>query len=99
MAILSRDTVLRTLSEHKDEILRLGVKSLAVFGSVCRDEATSESDIDVLVEFSGAGTYDSYMRLKGFLERLLGMNVDLVTRKALKPRMKQQVESEAVYVA
>lgn len=98
MAILSRDTVLRTLSEHKDEILRLGVKSLAVFGSVCRDEAAGESDIDVLVEFSGAGTHDSYMRLKGFLE-MLGVNLLMVTRKALKPRMKQQVESEAVYVA
>lgn len=96
---MSRDEVLRTLAEHKEDIYRLGVKSLAVFGSVSRDEATGESDIDVLVEFSGAGTYDGYMRLKGFLERLLGVNVDLVTRKALKPRVKQQVESEAVYVA
>ena len=50
---MNRDDVLRTLAEHKEEIRRLGVKSLAIFGSVSRNEATGESDVDVLVEFEG----------------------------------------------
>ena len=96
---MNRDDVLRTLAEHKEEIRRLGVKSLAIFGSISRNEATGESDVDVLVEFEGLATYDGYMELKRFLEELLGVNVDLVTHKALKPRVKQQVEKEAIYVA
>ena len=95
----SRDNVLNTLKRHKSELRqRFGVKSLAVFGSVARGEAGPESDVDILVEFEGRATFDRYMGLKFFLEDLLGRRVDLVTRKALKPRMRPYVEREAIYV-
>ena len=74
------------------------MKSLAVFGSVARGEAGPDSDVDILVEFEGRATFDRYMGLKFFLEDLLGRRVDLVTRKALKPRMRPYVEREAIYV-
>jgi predicted nucleotidyltransferase len=45
---------------------------LALFGSVARDEATAESDVDLLVEFEGGATFDRYMDLKFFLEECLG---------------------------
>jgi len=94
-----REKLLQRLREHKDEIRRrFGVKSLAVFGSVARGEAGPESDVDILVEFEGRATFDRYMGLKFFLEDLLGTRVDLVTRRALKPRMRPYVEREAVYV-
>ena len=49
---MKRDKVVKILSEHRDELQqRFGVKSLALFGSVARDEATGISDVDLLVEF------------------------------------------------
>ena len=52
-----------------------------------------------MVEFEGTATFDSYMGLKLYLEDLLGSRVDLVMRKALRPRMVPSVEREAVRVA
>ena len=70
-----------------------------MFGSVARDEATAESDVDLLAEFEGGATFDRYMDLKFFLEECLGCRIDLVTRDALKPRVRPQVEREAIHVA
>ncbi len=94
-----RNEVLRTLSEHRHELKRFGVKSLALFGSVARGEDRPGSDIDLLVEFEKPATFDRYMELKFFLEELLGRRVDLVTPRALKPRLRHQVEREAIHVA
>jgi predicted nucleotidyltransferase len=90
---------MRLLTEHRQDLRQFGVKSLALFGSVVRDEARLDSDVDMLVEFEGAATFDRYMGLRFFLEDLLGTPVDLVTRKALKPRLRPYVEREAQYVA
>ncbi len=95
---MSRDEILQVLAEHREELKGFGVKSLALFGSVVRGEARPDSDVDILVEFEGPATFDRYMELKFFLEELLGRRVDLVTRKALKPRLRPHVEREAVYV-
>ena len=95
---MSRDEVLRILAEHKTEIQEMGVKSIAIFGSTARGEAREDSDVDVLVEFSSQATFDGYMDLKAYIESLLNRSVDLVTHRALKPRVKQVVEKEAVYV-
>ena len=96
---MKKNKILEILRGHRDELRkRFGVKSLAVFGSVARGEAGPESDVDILVEFEGRATFDRYIGLKFFLEDLLGRRVDLVTRKALKPRMRPYVEREAIYV-
>ena len=87
------------LRAHRADLKRFGVKSLALFGSVARDEAGPESDLDLVLEFDGPGTFDRYMGLKLFLEDLLGSRVDLVMRKALKARLHSSVEREAVRVA
>jgi hypothetical protein len=96
---VDREETLNLLAQHQSDLARLGVKSLAVFGSVARGEAHPDSDVDVLVEFSGRATFDGYMQLKFFLEGVLGRKVDLVTRRALKPRLAQRVERDALYVA
>ena len=68
-------------------------------GSAARDELRDESDIDVLVEFERAATFDGYFDLKEFLEQLLGRRVDLVTEKGLKPRARRHVEKDLIRVA
>ncbi len=72
---------------------RFGVRSLGVFGSWARGDARPDSDIDLLVEFE-ATTFRRYMGLKFHLEDLLGRRVDLVTRAALRPRLREHVLSE-----
>ncbi len=96
---MRRDEALQILKSHKQELAKFDVKSLAIFGSVARDEAGPESDVDILVEFSKTPSFDGYMELKFFLEDILGRSVDLVTHDALKPRIRPYVEKELLYVA
>jgi hypothetical protein len=95
---MKRDEAIRRIREHLPELERFDVRSLALFGSVARDEATDHSDVDVLVEF-GRATFDGYMGLKFFLEELLGTRVDVATPDSLRPRTLDRVLREAVHVA
>jgi hypothetical protein len=96
---MNRQIVLATLKEHLEEINQFGVKSLALFGSTARNEATPHSDLDFLVEFEGAATLNGYMGLKFFLEDLFNKDVDLVIKTDLKPQIKENVINEAINVA
>jgi predicted nucleotidyltransferase len=88
--------VLRTLQENCDRIRAFGVRRLALFGSVTRNEQADASDLDFLVEFDRK-TFDGYMGLKEFLEALFGCPVDLVVREAVKPRLRDAILASAVY--
>jgi predicted nucleotidyltransferase len=95
-----RHQVLELLNRRKSDLQRrFHVHDVAVFGSVARDEDSPSSDVDVLVEFSGEASFDQYMDLTFYLEGLLGRPVDLVTKKALRPELREQVEREAIHVA
>jgi predicted nucleotidyltransferase len=96
---MQRDEILSTLKQHQTALKGLGVRSLALFGSVARDEATSTSDVDILVEFEPPITFDRYMDVKFYLEDHLERKVDLVSWKSLKPQIRATVEKEAIYVA
>jgi len=96
---MDRSEVLARLRAHQEEISRFGVRSLSLFGSVARDEAGSESDVDVLVEFEEPLTFARYMDLKLYLEDLFGTRVDLVDERALKPRARPRVERDLIRVA
>ncbi|HTX90273.1 MAG TPA: nucleotidyltransferase family protein [Anaerolineales bacterium] len=87
------------LKRHQAELHQRGVKSLAVFGSLARGEATPASDIDVLVEFDRPVGLFEFIRLKMYLEELTGRQVDLVTPDALRPAMRADILREAVQVA
>lgn len=95
---MRKDEILRLLSERRSDLERFKVKSLAIFGSVARDEAREDSDVDILVEFAETPGFIQLIDLKFFLEDLLGCRVDLATRDALKPRLRTRVEREAIYV-
>jgi len=77
----------------------LGVASLSLFGSAAKGTARRDSDLDFLVEFEGPATFDRYMSLKELLESELHAQIDLVTTRALKPVLKDQILREAVRVA
>jgi uncharacterized protein len=96
---MERDTILKLLRDHQAELARLGVESLALFGSLARGQAGPDSDIDLLVEFNRPVGFFAFLDVQFYLEKLLGRKVDLVTRDALRPSMRKQILSEAVNVA
>jgi len=97
---MKRSDVLRILHEKRGELSeKYGVKSLALFGSVARDEARPDSDVDLLVEFDQPVGLFVFIGLQQFLETLLGCKVDLGTPRSLKPRVKERVFTGAINVA
>ncbi len=96
---MGRDEILTTLKEHWEEIQRLGVRSLRLFGSAARDEALPRSDVDLLVDFGKPTGFDQYMDLLFRLEELIGAKVDLVTTRGLREELRADVERDAIQVA
>jgi uncharacterized protein len=77
---------------------RFKVKEIGVFGSYLRGEQKETSDLDLLVEFSEpVGLFD-FLRLEAYLAEITGARVDLVSKNALKPRLKERVLAEALYI-
>ena len=96
---MNRDEVLGLLREHKETLTqRFGVVELALFGSVARDRAEEESDVDILVRFDGPATSKRFFGVQFYIEDLLGRPVDLVTSKALRKELRPFVEREAIDV-
>ncbi len=93
------DEFLRLLRQHQADLReRYAVRSLGLFGSVVRGEATLDSDLDLLVEFDRPPTLFEFVRLQRHLSELLGVPVDLVMRSALRPAIGQAILSELVPV-
>ena len=94
---MTKKTVLNSIRIHKKELKeKFTVRRIGVFGSLARDDADRESDVDILVEFDQP-TFDHYMDLKFFLEQLLNAQVDLVMADAVKPRLRPYISQEVVY--
>ena len=94
---MDRARTLALLRQHKPELeRRFGVVRLALFGSRAREQARDDSDTDVLVAFDGPADSARYFGLQFYLEDLLGGPVDLVTEKALRPRLRTFVERDAI---
>jgi predicted nucleotidyltransferase len=98
-ARLDRENVLSLLRAHGEALRRLGVVSLTLFGSVARNEATEESDVDLLVSFREPITSDAFFATKFLLEDVLGARVDLITESSLRERVRRVIEPELVRVA
>jgi uncharacterized protein len=83
---LSFDEAVRRITSAEPDIRAFGVRRLALFGSVLRNEARPDSDVDLLVEFApGEKTFDHFMGLALFLEDLLEHRVELLTPESLSP--------------
>ena len=87
------------LAEHKPEIeKKFKVKSIGIFGSYVRDEHRKKSDVDVLVEFAEpVGMFD-FLGLEEYLQNIFRLKVDLVSRKALKPKIGEYILKEVIYI-
>ena len=97
---MRRDEALAILAAHRDELRETyGVKSLALFGSVARDEAGPESDVDLLVEFDRPTGLFGLAALQIFLEQVLGTGVDIGRSEALREYVRGSVEQDLVYVS
>jgi hypothetical protein len=96
---MTREEVLARLQEHETELQGMDVASLAVFGSVARNEAGPGSDVDLLVEFARPVGLFRFLAVKEYLEALLGRPVDLATRDALKRQFREAILREAVYAS
>lgn len=94
-----KDDLLDILQQHQKDLQEFGVQSLALFGSVVRDEARADSDVDILVEFARPVGLLAFLKLKRYLEGILGKTVDLVTSKALRPQWRERIIREAIRAA
>jgi len=96
---MKRNQAVHILQQQRKELSEVYyVKSLSLFGSVARDEAQPDSDIDILVEFRQPVGLFHFIALQQRLEELLGCKVDLGTPRSLKPSIKKEVLQEAVRV-
>jgi hypothetical protein len=94
--VRNRETILKVLEENRDIIRSYGVKRLGLFGSCARGECNEVSDLDFVVEFEKK-SFDAYMDLKLFLEKLFDCQVDLVISDSIKPRLRSTILGEAVH--
>jgi predicted nucleotidyltransferase len=97
--VQTRKDLIERLQRHKDDLRRLGVRRIGLFGSFQRDEPSSESDVDLLVEFlPGEKSFDNFMAVSFLVEDELERPVELVTRKALSPHIGPHILQNVEYV-
>jgi predicted nucleotidyltransferase len=96
---MERDQILALLKSHRRQLKKYGIHSLSIFGSVARDQARKNSDVDILVDFEKPVGLFEYARLKMYLEDVLGCEVDLVTPEALRKELREDILREAIRAA
>ncbi len=93
----NREEIFQIIRKNQVALQGFGVQRLGLFGSFARGEAGPSSDVDILVDLEKK-TFDAYMGLKFFLEDVLGRSVDLVLTDSIKPRIRESILREAIYV-
>lgn len=99
MTPMTLNKIKETIKQHKPELeYRFKVKEIGLFGSYVRGEKSKGSDIDILVEFNEPIGLFEFMDLEEYLNELIGIKVDLVSKKALKPRIGKYIMEEVVFI-
>lgn len=89
---------LRILEQEKENIKKIyPIQRIGIFGSLARGEETKRSDVDVLVEFTKPVSFFEFLHLRYELERLFSRRVDMVTKKALKPAIREEILRDVQY--
>jgi len=92
------DEIKSILAQHKEELRdRYNVKEIGIFGSYIRGEQRAKSDLDILVEFEEPIGLE-FIELAEFLESILEVKVDLVSKGAVKPNRWRYIEEDLIYV-
>ena len=96
-AMIQKDDIIAALRATLPSLRKQWpIRSLALFGSRVRDDATQASDLDVLVEFARPVALSSFLALEERLATITGLRVDLVSAAALKPYIRERIRAEAV---
>jgi len=88
---MSKEEIYRVIIER---LKHYNASKIAIFGSYARNEQTTSSDIDILVDFSDRKTLLDLIGIEQELEELLGKKVDLLTAPAIHPRRKEYIEKD-----
>jgi predicted nucleotidyltransferase len=96
---MTREEFFDRIAAHRPELVRAGVRRLGVFGSVARNEAGPECDVDILVEFEEVPDLYEFVALRDRLAEILGRPVDLTTPRALRQNLRSRVLDEVRYAA
>lgn len=86
----------KDLFKEKFHVIKIGI-----FGSYARDDQNNQSDLDLIVEFeeNTQDLYDIKIQLKEFIKSKLGIEVDICREKYIKPRIKNAILKETIYVS
>jgi predicted nucleotidyltransferase len=96
---LSKNDIISLLRQSKENLIFLGVKSIGLFGSFVRGEASLKSDIDFLVEFEpDKRTFDNFIDTCFFLEELFRRKVEVITKDSMSPYIGPYILKEIEYV-
>jgi uncharacterized protein len=99
MKMIQLDEIKLILEDHKDEIIKkFKVKEIGVFGSYVKNQQNKGSDLDILVDYSEPVSFFQFLELEEYLENLFHLKVDLVSKKALKPKIGEQILREIAYI-
>ncbi len=94
----NKEKVLKILSDNKEVLYsKYPIQSMAIFGSVSRNEHSENSDVDVLVEFNDKIGI-RFIDLADEIENLLNQKVDLVSKNAVKPKYLRSIKKDLTYV-
>jgi len=97
--MIQLDEIKLILEDHKDEIIKkYKVKEIGVFGSYVKNLQNNGSDLDILVDYSEPVSFFQFLELEEYLENLFHLKVDLVSKKALKPKIGEQILREIAYI-
>lgn len=93
------EEIKKVLQKHREEFReQYGIKEIGIFGSYVKGEQKEKSDLDILIELEKPIGFVRFMRLENALSQLLGVRVEMVTRKALKPHIGRRILQEVKYV-
>lgn len=97
--VVSTNDILDLIKTKKDDIGRLGITRVGLFGSFSRGEQNPESDIDLLIEFGkNKKNFKNYMNFVRLTESLFGRDVEVVTPESLSPYIAPYIKEEIKYV-
>ena len=99
--MINKLEVMNKLKQNQHKLTAYQIKGLYLFGSVARNEAGADSDVDFIVDFERGAEVGFFklVRLQKMLSEILGSSVDLTTRDALHQKMKNQILKESIRAA
>lgn len=97
---MTRDEATTKLARYADALRARGAKAAFLFGSTARDEGKDDSDLDLFIDVAPGRKFSliDLAAMHAFLVDALGIEIDLTTRNSLHPKLREQIESEAIRI-